>query len=139
MDELHLTKKDFRLEWYSGSGSGGQHRNKHMNCCRITHTETGISAVGTESRSRVTNQKQAFARLAARLISHYTRPPYLEAQGGEHPGVASRSKMASREIRLYHAVRNEVKDHASGLRHSFKVVVTDGDLGPVIEARRKAL
>ncbi len=33
---LHLSKTDFGLDWFSGSGAGGQYRNKHRNCCRIT-------------------------------------------------------------------------------------------------------
>lgn len=53
------TKKDFHIDWFSGSGAGGQHRNKHQNCCRITHIETGLRAQGTESRSRATNQEVA--------------------------------------------------------------------------------
>ena len=42
MDEIHLTKKDFKIEWFSGQGAGGQHRNKHQNCCRIVHLESGL-------------------------------------------------------------------------------------------------
>ena len=58
-----LTKKDFIIEWFSGSGGGGQHRNKHQNCCRIKHLESGTMATGTEQRSREQNKKIAFRRL----------------------------------------------------------------------------
>ena len=37
-----LTKNDFIVTYYSGTGAGGQHRNKHQNCVRIKHKETGI-------------------------------------------------------------------------------------------------
>ena len=30
MKELHLTKKDFKITWFSGQGAGSQHRNKHQ-------------------------------------------------------------------------------------------------------------
>lgn len=74
MKELHLTKKDFRIDWFSGSGAGGQHRNKHQNCCRITHLETGLTAVGQTSRSRVTNQEIAFRNLIQKLLALYATP-----------------------------------------------------------------
>jgi protein subunit release factor A len=69
MNEIHLSKKDFALEWFSGSGAGGQHRNKHQNCCRITHIESGLSATGQNSRSRVTNQDSAFRSLAQKILA----------------------------------------------------------------------
>jgi len=59
-----VTKKDFTITWFSGSGAGGQHRNKHQNCCRITHSESGASATGQEQRSREQNLRTAFLRLA---------------------------------------------------------------------------
>ena len=65
---LTLTKKDFVVTYYSGSGAGGQHRNKHQNCCRITHTESGITVRGTESKSRTQNRKTAFKRLTEHPI-----------------------------------------------------------------------
>ena len=124
MKELHLTKKDFRLEWFSGEGGGGQHRNKHQNCCRIVHLATGLSAVGTASRHRSHNQRDAFMVLVSRIFAHY-EPERVRGTDGER-------------VRTYHAERNEVLDHASGLRMTYKDVIEKGNGGPMIEARRNS-
>ena len=125
--ELHLTKKDFRVEWFSGSGAGGQHRNKHQNCCRIIHIATGMRAQGAESRDRVSNQRSAFNRLAKLIIAHF----YSDED---------EIRIKTREtIRNYHGVRNEVHDKASGLKMQYKDIVIDGDIAPMIDARRKSM
>ena len=62
---LTLTKKDFVVTFFSGKGAGGQHRNKHKNCVRIHHEESGVTGIGTEQKSRTQNQKTAFKRLTA--------------------------------------------------------------------------
>ena len=115
-----LTKKDFKLEWFSDTGAGGQHRNKHMNCCRITHIASGIKAQGTESRSRVGNQRTAFNRLAKLLIAKTK--------------VKKERRQDTKTIRNYHAVRNEVHDKRSGLKQSYRKVVIGGDLSDMIES-----
>ena len=58
-----ITKKDFDITYYSGSGAGGQHRNKHKNCVRMKHKETGIITTGQEERSLKQNMKNAFLRM----------------------------------------------------------------------------
>lgn len=58
-----VTKKDLEITYYSGTGPGGQHRNKCKNCVRIKHRETGIIATGQEERSLKQNLKNAFNRL----------------------------------------------------------------------------
>ena len=128
MRELHLTKKDFKVEWFSGSGAGGQHRNKHQNCCRITHIKSGLRAQGTEHRERSANQRAAFTRLGRLLLAYYC--------AGESPG---RYRASSEVVRNYHGVRNEVHDRASGVKRSYRRVVVDGELGELIEARRMAV
>lgn len=55
-----ITKKDFEIKFFSGTGAGGQHRNKHQNCVRMKHLESGVSATGQSSRSREANLKEAF-------------------------------------------------------------------------------
>lgn len=120
------TRKDFRIDWYSGTGAGGQHRNKHQNCCRITHIPTGMVETGQTNRDRPSNQKEAFRKLAARVVDHYL---------GEERKL--RYSAPTEIVRTYHQPDNRVKDHASGFQQSFDAVMDD--LGPQIEARRTAL
>ena len=127
MRELHFTRKDFRIDWFSGTGGGGQHRNKHQNCCRITHIETGLSATGQTERDRPSNQRRAFQALANKLIAHYNR---LDEKKPE---------ISHEEVRVYKEPLNQVIDHASGLRLPYSMVVVDGDFGDMIEARKRAL
>jgi protein subunit release factor A len=127
MRELHLTKKDFSIEWFSGTGKGGQNRNKRQNCCRIVHLATGIRAVGQNGRDRVDNQRDAFKTLVKRVMAYYAAlddsPPEVNTE----------------VIRNYHAERNEVLDKASGLRRPYKDVVVDGEIGEMVEARKSAM
>ncbi len=58
-----ITKKDFKLEWFSGTGAGGQYRNKHQNCLRLTHIESGVTVTGQSNRDRIANQKEAMQNL----------------------------------------------------------------------------
>ncbi|MFK5947228.1 MAG: peptide chain release factor-like protein [Methylococcales bacterium] len=127
MKEIHLTKKDFKIDWFSGQGAGGQHRNKHQNCCRITHIKTGLCAQGTNHRERVANQRDAFNRLAKLVIAHLN-------QEKEHV-----DQRPVEVIRNYHAVRNEVHDKSSGLRSEYRHVVLHADLSEMIDARRKSM
>jgi peptide chain release factor 1 len=127
--KIKLTKKDFKINWFSGTGAGGQHRNKHQNCCRITHIETGISATGQNSRSRTTNQREAFETLGSRLISYYS---------AINEGLMDR-EMSTERVRTYNKSRNEVIDHKSGLRQSYKYVVDDGNIGDMIESRMMSI
>jgi protein subunit release factor A len=124
-EEIHLSRKDFIVQWFSGQGAGGQHRNKHQNCCRIVHPETGLSGVGQTSRERSANQRTAFLILASRIIEYYKEDP--------------ERRTSSETIRTYHEPRNTVKDHVSEERDTYKNVVVGGDLSAMIDARRKAM
>lgn len=57
--KLNLTGDEhFAVEWFSGTGAGGQHRNKHQNSCRVIHLPTGISE-SRQTRSREDNLRDA--------------------------------------------------------------------------------
>lgn len=95
------TKKDFELTWFSGTGKGGQNRNKHQNCCRIKHIETGLMVVGQRSRDRTENLRVAFHRLVGMLVALDEVP--AERRGGKEV------------VRTYHFESNRVTDHSTGL------------------------
>ena len=122
--EFSYTRKDFVLDWYSGSGAGGQHRNKHQNCLRLTHIPSGITVTAADGRDRPANQRVAFERLRPKLEA------WVRAQIGE------RTYPRSNEIvRTYHEPDNRVTDHASSEQIAWSEL--DKRLGDLIEARAK--
>lgn len=58
-----ITKKDFDIDYFSGRGAGGQHRNKHQNCVRLKHKESGVMSTGQSNRDRLSNMREAFKTL----------------------------------------------------------------------------
>ena len=58
-----ITKKDFKIERFSGSGAGGQHRNRHKNCVRLKHKDSGFKSQCQDYKSYEQNLKEAFNRL----------------------------------------------------------------------------
>lgn len=73
------------MHTYRASGPGGQKRNKTESAVRIVHRPSGISVVGTESRSQHENKARALRRLRKALALKLRRvreekvPPELEA------------------------------------------------------------
>ena len=58
-----ITKKDFKLNFFSGTGAGGQHRNRHMNCVRLQHLDSGASVTGQSHREQRANIKEALSNI----------------------------------------------------------------------------
>jgi len=123
---MKITEDQFRFEWFSGTGKGGQHRNKHQNCCRCIHEPTGISANGTNSRSREDNKRNAMAVCMARIQQHFHKDKERFLAGNER-------------IRTYHEPDNRVVDHASGCVDTYTNVVVKGNIENVLEARARAV
>ena len=123
---MKITEDQFRFEWFSGTGKGGQHRNKHQNCCRCIHEPTGITANGTNSRSREDNRLAAYSTCRARVAAHFHKDKERFLAGSER-------------IRTYHEPDNSVVDNASGMTATYTNVVVKGDIETMITARAKAV
>lgn len=122
---MKITEEQFKFEWYSGTGKGGQHRNKHQNCCRCIHEPTGITANGTSSRSREDNKRSAYITCLSRVQAHFHKDTERYLAGRER-------------IRTYHEPDNRVVDHASGYIDTYTNVVDKGFIDGMVEARAKA-
>ncbi|KAA0891801.1 peptide chain release factor family protein [Oryzomonas rubra] len=64
---VEIRESDIRVEFYRGSGPGGQHRNVTDSAVRIRHLPTGIVAQASESRSQLQNREVAMERLRVAL------------------------------------------------------------------------
>jgi len=58
-----VTKKDLNITYFSGKGGGGQHRNRHMNCVRLNHKDSGAIVTGQSNKERLSNVKEALSNL----------------------------------------------------------------------------
>lgn len=108
--DIQLTEDDIIVEWYSGSGAGGQHRNKHQNSCRMTHKSSGVVTTA-QTRSRQNSFRLAFEELNKRINA--------EATSKLTSGIASDRKqqvgsgMRGDKVRTYRFQDDIVIDHRS--------------------------
>lgn len=111
---------DFKIEWYSGTGSGGQHRNKHQNSCRITHIPTGIVAT-SQTRSRINSLELAKKAIISQLEYDNLSVQKLEIDRDRKLQVGS--GMRGDKIRTYRFQDDVVKDHNTGKSASVSKVL----------------
>ena len=103
-----IDDRDLSVTWFSGTGAGGQHRNKTQNSCRLKHVPTGIVTTA-QTRSRDNSYRLAFADLEKKLN---------ELKGAQTRGMIATMKkkqvgsgMRGDKVRTYRFRDDTVKDH----------------------------
>lgn len=115
--------KDFRIEWFSGTGKGGQHKNKHANAARIIHIPTGLKQE-QQGRKRETNKREAMRLLLIQLdqknasYSHDILSTTMREQKG--------SGMRGDKIRTYRFQDGKVTDHRTNISAKINKVMKGG-------------
>ena len=99
-----VTKNDLEVDWFSGTGCGGQYRNKHQNCCRIRHKDSGAIATGQSQRGRVSNLKEAMEN----LIKSPKFKAWVKVRVGEVTG--EKADIEAKVDRAMRHLKFEVKD-----------------------------
>lgn len=100
----------YKVEWFSGTGKGGQHRNKHQNCCKLTHIPTGLKET-RQGRSRENNYNDAIMSLNKKLDMH-AHNKMSETLGDIRKSQIG-SGMRGDKIRTYRMQDDIVVDHNS--------------------------
>ena len=115
-----IPETDLKIEWYSGTGAGGQHRNKHQNSCRITHIPTGEVATA-QCRSRQNSLDQARTDIQQR-VDKLTKTSYNTHIASDRRQQVG-SGMRGDKIRTYRFQDDVVKDHVTDRTASVKKVL----------------
>ena len=108
---ISIKESDLKVEWYSGTGAGGQYRNKHQNSCRMTHIPTGV-VVTSQCRSRNNSYTEAFAAIEQRVLFSSKKSFDQEISSERKKQVGS--GMRGDKIRTYRFQDDSVQDHVSG-------------------------
>lgn len=106
-----ISDEHFKAEWFSGTGKGGQHRNKKQNSCRLIHIPTGLVEI-RQGRNRETNFKQAKDSLLTLLQQKQYNHRFR--QSAEITKNQRGSGMRGDKIRTYRFQDDQVIDHQTG-------------------------
>lgn len=106
--KIDIKENDLRVEWFAGTGCGGQHKNKHQNSCRLIHVPTGLTQTA-QTRSRKNSYDLAYNELI-RMVNSNIR--YKQAvQTAEIRKNQVGSGMRGDKIRTIRFQDNVVVDH----------------------------
>ena len=90
-EHLQQLARDCEITPFKSSGPGGQKKNKTESSVRVRHLPTGITRIGTESRSQTRNREAALERVWAELQRRARR---------RKPRVPTKPTAAARARRL---------------------------------------
>lgn len=109
-DYSSIDPSDLKVEWYSGTGAGGQHRNKHQNSVRLTHLPSGHVETA-QCRSREASHKSALGQMI-KALEHNAHHRTRIAKSTERKSQMG-SGMRGDKIRTYRFQDNVATDHRS--------------------------
>jgi len=113
---------------FNSGGKGGQHGNRSMNAIEASvtlHDGRVIKGTSKTHKSQHRN-KEAAKKILLAKVKEALQPERIR------PDLA-------RRVRSYHAVRNEVIDHASGMKRRYDRVLEGGQaFEDLVNARREA-
>lgn len=107
-----IKESDLSISWFSGTGAGGQHRNKHQNSCRIIHIPTGICATA-QTRSQINSKQQAIDEIKRKVILLADKQSSFAVQSLIAQQMKKAQALSSRR-RTYRFQEGLVHDHVSG-------------------------
>lgn len=103
--------KDCDVEWYSGSGAGGQHRNKHQNSCRMRHRPTGLVRTA-QTRDRENSYRLCLDAMKVAVEERAMALAAAAVNAGRREQIGSGQRGDKR--RTYRFRDDQVADHVTG-------------------------
>lgn len=113
-EEVALHDDDLTVDYYRGSGPGGQHRNKTSSAVRLRHHPSGIVVTVEHGRSQHQNLAWARAELTRRLEAAAGKEAKAEEDEARRQQITSGDRPA--KSYTHTAWRDEVVCHETGER-----------------------
>lgn len=123
-------KLKIRYRAYNSGGKGGQHNNKTMNAIEASVVLPDGRKISARSEMKSQHQSKKYAR--AVLVGRVRQALEPEAERGQTAGWGN----ADQRVRTYHEPDDRVVD-TSGFQRSFKQTVGKGEIGELLEERRR--
>lgn len=121
--EFTINEADVKIEWYSGTGCGGQHKNKHQNSCRLTHLPTGVVSTA-QTRSRENSYKLAFDSLKTKVEEAGNAS--ISNKAAELRSKQIGTGQRGEKIRTYSLQHGIVKDHRTDRQVAVDLILKSG-------------
>lgn len=109
--QVEILDRDLKIEWYSGTGAGGQNRNKVKCSCRLTHVTTGIVRTA-QTRSRENSFKLAYDDLTKAITEGHKSKSLTLINFKRKENIGS--GMRGDKRRTYRFQDNKTIDHITG-------------------------
>ncbi len=139
--EVELNESEVRIDVFRSQGAGGQGVNTTDSAVRATYragTPDEIMVICQDGRSQIKNREKALTVLRTRLAERAREASEAEQRSLRSSQIGGGER--SEKIRTYNYPQDRVTDHRlGGESKNFALGrVMAGDLGPVVEALRRA-
>lgn len=108
---FELNEDDLEIQWYSGTGKGGQNRNKVQTCCRLKHKPTGLITTA-QTRSRTNSLDNARKSMIEQLHNMVVENTNTKINNVRQKQVGSGER--GDKVRTIQFQNDRVVDHRNG-------------------------
>lgn len=110
---VSIPESDLKVEAVNLGGCGGQHCNRTLSGCRITHLPSGLQAT-INGRDYHSNEREARAVIAARVYEK--EKSEVDAEYGAYRREQMQGGHRSGKLRTYNWIKSRVVDHRLGTK-----------------------
>jgi len=126
-----LEEKDLSIEAVNLGGAGGQHGNRSLSGCRMTHLPTNTK-VTINGRDYHANAREARQILTARV--NESRRAKVDADYSEYRKEQFQGGHRSGKLRTYNFMEGRVADHRLGIKSgNIKGIIEKGQFGKLFK------